>query len=526
MYDISILTRLNINDFKLISCSILIGCVLLQGCERSPKKTYAENITINDCWFEQKDDWPLAECGVLLVPENYSKPDGREVKLPFIIFKATEPDQKTYPLVVAGGGGPGGALGIAEENKRTFNDTAWLGWYSSTIEAGRDLVLIDNRGVGSSEPRLDCYEVEKADMDSLNKHLNIEDVIKITKESFGDCKQRLVDQGIDLSQYHVVNAARDLEELRIGLGLDQLNVYGISYGTRVALELERRYPDSVRSLILDGIYPQSVKAYEDAPRHDSEAITRVINKCQEESECFSQFGFNLEESFTTFLKQLDEKPVTISMTSPVDYQPIDVVVTSDIFFDSLFAMIYDEYAIAYIPKYMYSTFKGNTDLLTEMVRDYYVNDIVIDPMDAGAYVSYSCFDEIPFIDYTVARDEIKKYPYQHYSSKYAIEIVKTLCEVWDVPAAASDFKDEYTIDTPVLIYSGELDPVTPAEFAKPVIKNARKSWHMEWPNIAHGVMYTSDCSDWTAGAFLGNPESDPFVYECSDEPRMLDFEIR
>jgi len=488
--------------------------------------TYAENITINNCWFEAKDDWPVSECGVLKVPEDYTKPDGREVKLPFIIFKANESDNKTFPLVVAGGGGPGGALGISEENTHTFDESAWVNWYSSTIDAGRDLILIDNRGVGSSVPRLDCYEVEEVSMASLGKQLTQDDVVKLTKESFGACRKRFVENGIDISQYHLINAARDLEELRTGLAVDQLNIYGVSYGTRIALEFERMYPNSTKALILDGIYPQSVKTYENEPRHNSEAMMRVINKCQEDSDCNGQFGFNLEERLSTFLKQLEENPITVHITSPVDYGPIDVVVTPDVFFDSLYSMMYDEVVISYMPKYMYATFRGNTDYLTELVRDYYVNEIVIDSLDEGAYASYSCFDEIPFTDFTAARDSLKKYPFQHYSNKFAFAMSEAMCEVWDVPVAVATFKEKYSVNAPVLIYSGELDPVTPAELAKYVVESARKSWAMEWPSIAHGVMYASDCADWTAQAFLNDPESDPFIYECSDEKTKFKFEVR
>jgi pimeloyl-ACP methyl ester carboxylesterase len=498
----------------------------LQGCEQSPVKTYTENITINDCWFEQEDDWPATECGVLKVPEDYSKPEGQQVKLPFIIFKAINPDKKTYPLVVAGGGGPGGALGIAEENFHTFDESAWLPWYSSTIDAGRDLILIDNRGVGSSVPRLGCYEVENASMESLDKLLNKDDLVKLTREVFSACKKRLVEQDIDISQYHLINAAKDLEALRTGLGVGQLNVYGVSYGTRIALEFERLYPDSVRTLILDGIYPQSVKAYENAPRHNSEAMMRVINKCQKDKGCYDQFGFNLEERLSNFLEQLDESPITISVTSPIDYDPIDVVVTPDVFFDSLYTMMYDAYVISYIPKYMYASFNGNTDYLTEMVRDYYVNDIVNDSLDEGAYASYSCFDEIPLTDFAAARSALKKYPFQHYSNKYVFASIEAMCEVWNVPVAADEFKETYKINAPVLIYSGELDPVTPAELAKTVVENARVSWEIEWPNIAHGVMFVSECADWTAQEFLGDPESDPFIYECSDEKPKFKFVIR
>ncbi|PCH58875.1 MAG: hypothetical protein COC14_00145 [Burkholderiaceae bacterium] len=515
-------------NIKVLTFYFLVGGTVLLGCDKPAKETssYSESISINKCWFKSEESWPDTECGVLTVQEDYGKLDGRTVKLPFIIIKAENPSNKTYPLVVAGGGGPGGAIGISEANEDTFDLTIWTNWYSSTIEAGRDLILIDNRGVGSSIPRLNCYEAIKAEMETLDELVEVNENVNLIKEVLGACRQRFVEQGIDVSQYQVINAARDLEELRIGLGIKQLNVYGISYGTRVSLVYERLYPDSVRSMILDGVFPQVTRHFEDMPRQNYEAVKQVIKKCQEDSECMGEFGFNLEERLSDFLEQLDKNPITVSITSPEDYEPIDVIVTADVFFDSMYAMMYDEYAIAFLPKYLYSAFRGNTDFLTEMVRVYYVNSIVIDPVDAGAYASYACFDDLPFADYPAARKAIKKYPFQHYSNKYFVEAIKTICEVWDVPVVSVGFKEPYKIDTPVLIYSGELDPATPAALAKPVIDSATISWEMVWPNVAHGVMFASKCADWVAEAFLGDPESDPNVYECFDKPNKLDFVIR
>lgn len=446
--------------------------------------------------------------------------------MPFIIIRALEQNESTVPLVVAGGGGPGGAVGITETDWYTIDDSLWVDWYYSTIDAGRELILIDNRGVGSSLPRLVCEEVESADMASLGKDLDQNESIRRAKEVLGACRHKFVNQGIDISQYHVINAAKDLEQLRIGLGYEQFNVYGISYGTRVSLVYERLYPESVRALILDGIYPQSVRSYEEDPKRSSEAILRVIDKCRQDNKCYSRFGKILNVRLTEYLEKLESSPVTVSVTSPIDYKPIDVIVTPDVFFDSLYSAIYDEGMIAYLPKYLYAIFEGNTDYLAELVRDYYVAGIAVDTMDIGAYASYACFDEIPFVDMTAAREQLKAYPFQHFSNEKAFDYIKLMCDVWDVPAAPTDFKESYWIDTPVLIYSGELDPVTPAELAKPVTDNARKAWEMVWPNISHGVMISSTCADLTAEAFLRDPESDPFIYECSDEKPDFIFEVR
>jgi len=334
-----------------------------------------------------------------------------------------------------------------------------------------------------------------------------------------------VHQGIDIKQYHVINAAKDLERLRIGLGVDQLNVYGVSYGTRVSLVYERLFPDSVRTLILDGIYPQSTKTYEDEPKHSAEAIMRVIDKCKQDNLCYSRFGGDLDVRFSEYLEQLNTSPVTVSVTNPVDYKPVEVLVTPQVIFDSIYSAIYDETVIAYIPKYLHAIFEGNTDYLAELVREYFVVELTTNSLDEGAYASYACFDEIPFVDFAAARDQLKAFPFQHYSTELVFDYIEVMCEIWDVPKAPSDFKVPYKIDTPILIYSGELDPVTPAKLARPVMDNARKWWGTVWPNSSNGVMYSSYCADWTAEAFLSDPESDPFIYECSDEKPRFIFDV-
>ena len=496
----------------IFACSHVVA-----GNDKDAGASYAGNIVFRECWFQSEPEWPRSECGVLRVPEDYSKPRGRLIELPFIIFRAYGGHRNTYPLVVAGGGGPGVALGISETDWETAENPLWTSWAHSTVEAGRDLILIDNRGVGSSVPRLDCDEIENAAMSLLDKKLERDDLISLIKESYSACKHRLEKQGIDLSQYHVVNAANDLEQLRLGLGIDRLNVYGASYSSRVALVYERLYPDAARTLILDGIYPQSIKTYENEPRRNYEALMRVFDKCNRELHCYSRYGTDLDNRLAGFLEKLDESPSSITVNSTKDDKPVEVKVTASMFFDSLYTAIYDPDMIRRIPKYLNAIFAGDNAYLKELIGDYYVADIAVSYVDEGAYASYACYDEIPFVDFSVARSELMKYPFQQYSNAKVFDHMEAMCEVWDVPAAPAGFKETYQIDTPLLIYSGELDPVTPAELARPVVENARIWWGKVWPDSSHEVIHQLECADWTAAIFLHDPESNPFIDKCTAE---------
>lgn len=117
-------------------------------------------------------------------------------------------------------------------------------------------------------------------MSLLDRKLERMDLIALIRESCLSCKRRLEKQGVDLSRYNVVNAANDLEQLRIAPGIDRLNIYGASYSSRVALVHERLCPETTRSLILDGIFPQSIRTYENEPRRDYLVIMRIFDKCE------------------------------------------------------------------------------------------------------------------------------------------------------------------------------------------------------------------------------------------------------
>jgi len=472
---------------------------------------------IRPCWFEAEPDWPQTVCGILNVPEDYSKQQSRRIELPFIIFKAKRRQKTTVPLVVAGGGGPGYPLGIAATDMMSEEASVWTNWYYATIDAGRDLILSDNRGVGSAVPRLDCSEVEDAAMELLDKKLERTELKKQIRQAYKACKERLLRQGIDLNHYHVINAARDLEQLRLSLGIEQINVYGGSYGSRLALVYERLHPDSVRALILDSIFPQSIKTYENEPKRNYEAVMRVIDKCNRDQRCQRQFGADLDKQLAEFLAQLDAQPLHIKAISPIDDAPVDVKVTAQMFFDTLYMALYDGDVISQIPYYLHAIINGNRDYLAALISEYYIAEVSTNSIDEGAYASYACFDEIPFVDFSVAREELAKYPFQHYSNELIFDHMQIMCEVWNIASAPAHFRQIYKIDTPLLVYAGELDPVTPIELARPVIDNARRWWAAVWPDISHSVMSYSECSDRTAAVFLHDPESDPFIHACARE---------
>lgn len=169
-----------------------------------------------DCPFDSDAD---VECGYLTVPENRTKADSPLIQLAVAILYA--PDGSTELPIVFLEGGPGGSS-LAE-----FSAEEW----DFPFTRNRDLIFIDQRGTGYSIPTLDCPELsdETYDLSQENPEM--------------DCRERLVAEGVDLTAYNTTENAADIAALRSALDIEAWDLLGVSYGTRLALDVMRFHPE-------------------------------------------------------------------------------------------------------------------------------------------------------------------------------------------------------------------------------------------------------------------------------------------
>ena len=214
------------------------------------------------------------DCGYLVVPESRAKPDGREVRLALAIVRSTAAQPAPDPVVYLEGGPGGSAL-----------YDAWY-WFESPIRERRDIVLIDQRGTGYSQPSLNCPEIEDEDVYTADEEL----------DAARACSRRLRREGVDLKQYNSAATAADLADLRVALGLEQVNLLGVSYGTRAALTAMRDSPQGIRSVVLDSAYPPEVDAYTEEAANAAAAIEVLLNGCAADRRCAKAYP-KLESTF-------------------------------------------------------------------------------------------------------------------------------------------------------------------------------------------------------------------------------------
>ena len=229
------------------------------------------------------------DCGYLSVPENRSDPNSATIRLAVAIIRTTHPTPEPDPVIYLDGGPGGEAIYYLEE------------WVDFPTLANRDLIILDQRGMGFSEPRLEC-EIELTYGDT--GHLD-EDVL-VTETT--QCRDRFLNDGIDLAGYTTLENAADLRDLRIALELESWNLFGISYGTRLALVTLREHPEGIRSLILDGVAPAELHIGTLNYVNADDAIDNLFEACASDPSCNANFP-DIRTRFYDMIASLNKNPV-------------------------------------------------------------------------------------------------------------------------------------------------------------------------------------------------------------------------
>lgn len=259
------------------------------------------------------------ECGVLTVPERRDStgnahPDTAFIEVATVMLYARQ--QPAQPdAVIYLEGGPGGSAIAALD-----------AWKDSSLRLTRDLILVDQRGTGYSWPVLNCEEFD-------------DDRYATEDAALETCRNRLEQDGIHLASYNSRENAADIAALIDALELGAVNLYGISYGTRLALTIMRDHPQNLRSVVLDATYPPDVASLAEGPRHMQRAFDALFAACRESSACDAAYP-NLETAFYGLLKQLNSAPYDLAdgfELAGTDYA------------ESLFQALYDSELIPVLP---------------------------------------------------------------------------------------------------------------------------------------------------------------------------------
>jgi pimeloyl-ACP methyl ester carboxylesterase len=454
-----------------------------------------------ECWFTVPKG-RAATCGHLVVLEDRAKPDGRQVRLPIVVIKASGGNRKADPVVFLSGG-PGQGVGVDKDNMKDWwqYDEHWS-WMKN-----RDLVLFEQRGTGISEPTLDCPEVDERGVELMQGMQDDDQVRAIYGEALELCRARLIGEGIDLSKYGSADTATDLAELRVALGLKQWNVAGVSYGTRLALTAMRDHPQGIRSVILDSPYPPEIRAYESQHAGVEAAFRILFDACRGTDYC--RFNYpDLERSLFKTIAWLDTRPLPVTVPDPRDGKPIKVRVTGQTLIElSRYALAFDDARYA-VPYFLDGIALIDPSVLEPMMTNMVESSIGLGLGDfsEGKYFSVECNEEIPFND----RERVEKDAAQHRRfAGFAYQLEEmAVCAHWANGPADPNLKAPIKSAIPTLVLSGQVDPITPTEFAEVTVSRLDRGQMMTVLGRGHSLLTTSECAAETAAAFLKKPTAE------------------
>lgn len=442
----------------------------------------AATLKLEECRLQHPDRLVSyeARCGVLEVPENPDAPAGAKIRLRVAMVRSVNRRGATDPLFVLAGGPGQSATDFYASAAPAFG----------RVQRERDLVLVDQRGTGGSNA-LKCDfpdEQEQAELSAA-------EIRRHTQR----CLESI--QG-DPRYYTTSIAVRDLDAVRAALGYESINLYGVSYGTRVAQHYLRRYSQRTRSVVLDGVVPPAQILGIDSALIAERALGRIFERCGAEPACHAAFG-DPAAQFLRLRNDLAREPAEIALADPatgtVERMPFRLAHLQV----AVRLLSYAPDRAALLPLLLdQAVTRRNLAPLAAQAR--MISDRLSETIATGMHNSVVCTEDAPFFDSSaIDRGALA----QTYLGTVQLDGLIEMCKVWPRGRIDPDFHAPLVSAVPVLLLSGSADPVTPPEYAERARASLRNAKHVVLEGQGHGQLAVG-CVPRLMGEFLssGNPE--------------------
>jgi pimeloyl-ACP methyl ester carboxylesterase len=422
----------------------------------------------------------FARCGTLAVPEDPSAPGGRTVDIFVARVPSLSSAPRPDPLVLIAGGPGESTVDMYLQLKGAFEPA----------RRERDVILVDQRGTGRSTKGFDC---------------GVPDDLSL--ETAGDARlAKYIDQCLhelehDPRFYTTSIAVQDLDRVRAALGVEQWNVYGVSYGTRVAQQYLRRFPERARSVVLDGVVPPELALGPDIAREAQRALDRIFARCAADDGCHGRFP-NLPDEFHELLARLDKEPVEIASPYATDAGGGATGDAGKFGASHLRTLVrllsYGSATVALLPAMLHEAHEANYAPLANQISTTLrrLPESLSFPMSN----SVICTEDAPFAA-AGSREGLDK----TYLGTSIVDSLDEICARWPRGAIDSDLKMPLVSDRPVLLLSGSNDPITPPEYAARAAATLAHATQLVGRDQGHGQIAVG-CVPRLFRTFLEHPE--------------------
>jgi pimeloyl-ACP methyl ester carboxylesterase len=474
----------------------LLGFTGLVAADPSPP-----SLTLKPCRLEHPARMlaVTAECVSIEVPENPAEPGGRQIELFVARVPAISLDKKPDPLFLIAGGPGTSAVDMYTSSAGPFD----------RVRRDRDIILLDQRGTGRSH-RLDC------DYGNKNLFERVDDLELAAANR--KCRDELAGKS-DLRMYTTSIAVRDIDTVRLALGYDRINLFGNSYGTRVAQHYARRFPKSTRTVILDGVVNPEVVLGPAIAIDAESALQRILARCAADASCRKAFT-DPSADYRALRAQLVSKPVKTMVSDVATGRPINFDFTSRHLSAVLRFASYNDDQAALLPLSLHLATHENN--LTPLASQFRVFAHSLEAAFAyGMHNSVACSEDAPLIDST--KLDIIALNATHMGAEQVQQLIES-CKDWPKGVVDADLHAPLKSGAAALLLSGADDPVTPPQYAVLAQRAFADSKHVVIPGHGHG-QFGAPCVDRIIGNFVAAGSAKGLDTSCTDKLKPMPFFI-
>lgn len=453
----------------LIFGSLLASCAEKDNAQSAKKKSSISQNILTPCPGFAETGKPAlvygAECGELLVKENPADINSREISLNILRLPAISPAPKQDPLFLIQGGPGGSSVDMATMLHHAFMD----------VRKNRDLIFVDQRGTGKSSPMF-CERL--SDTDELLPEA------EQTKKSLTFIKNCAEKYQAQVPYYTTPYAAQDLDIVRQKLGYAKINLWGGSYGTRVALEYLRKFPQHARTAILDGVAPVQIALPKYFQTDALVALEAINTNCQAQEKCKHLYGDIVEKAKQVTRRFAHEQaagtPISIQFEHPRHQQQTKLVLTPKSFSGLIFMSLYSRDLTVLLPHAIANAEKGDYRLIASLsaLASEQTN---FSNLSEGMRYTIICNEDAHFIS---ANDIANA------KSFFGLNMLKDfadVCAIWPKADLPQHYNEPIVSDVPALLLSGNHDPVTPSRWSEMVAKHLTHSLQILAPGGNHSI---------------------------------------
>ncbi len=440
-------------------------------------------------------------CGYVAAPVEHARPFGPALRIPVTVIKHQGAGPAGDPVIFFTGG-PG------QTTESVLAPVFTL--FGPIVLPHHDLILFDQRGTGVVQPALDCPEaVAQVRLSGPKPQSRAQDQQQ-QAAALGLCANRFLRQGVDLPAYNTYENAADVNSIRVALGYAHLILFGTSYGSLLAQEVARDYPQGVSAVYLDSVAPTAFDVFTLFVPSVDRSLRLVFTGCAVDPACNRAYP-HLRATFSRVIARLNATPLILRADVPATGRRDTVAVTGDRLLGLLFQLLYNAQATRIIPALLASIDQGNTALLSRLEA---ASVATPESGDSSAmYLSVVCGDGLTHTQARIdalSRDALPEWTrYFGATVRYGKGITGE-CLRWPTAGATPLVRQPVRSAIPTLVFEGYHDPVTPPPYGQAVARNLTNGYYYEFPNSGHSTLgQTGQCGVRILSAFLADPTRRP-----------------